>query len=234
MKKIGIIFAIAEEINALKDKINIDKIDTIFGLDFCLGKTEKMEYILVRCGVGKVNASRCTQLLIDKYEADSIINIGVAGGLTNNLNIGDIVVATKLVQHDFDITAFNHDKGYVPGVGVYTLVDKELYNLFLKVADDICKEKGISILSGVIASGDSFITSVEKANEIRDDFGASCIEMEGAAIAQVCNLCNVPFIVLRSISDSPNNDNKIDYEKFLESSANNISLVIKSFIDNYE
>lgn len=219
--KIGIIFAMEEEFIELKKEIEIIGEEKIFDLTFYHGNLGNVSCVLVESGVGKVNAARTTQILIDKMDVSYIFNIGVAGGISNDLKVGDIVIGEKLVQHDFDITAFNHEKGYVPNVGVFIDCDRYLVSLAKKDADAV---------SGVIASGDIFCTEYWMGDKINKKFKALCVEMEGASIAQVCYLCKVPFLVLRSISDVPNNDNVVTYEEFLKSSSVNIANKMKQII----
>lgn len=224
MKYIGIIFAMDEELDKFLKLINIEKEYNVFDLTFHEGKLNDNIYcILVKSGVGKVNAARCCQILIDNTKVDYIFNVGVAGGVSKNLKVGDIVIGEKLVQHDFDITAFNHEKGYIPNVGTYVESDQHLI--------EIAKECIEGATSGTIASGDIFCTELSMGEKINKKFDALCVEMEGASIAQVCYLSNVPFLVLRSISDTPNNDNVITYEEFLESSSEKIALSMKKVLD---
>lgn len=225
MKKVGIVFAMKEELDALKKYLVLEKEYTIFDLKFYEGKVSNSNCILVQCGIGKVNAARTTQILIDNLKVDYILNIGVAGGVASSLNIGDIVIGERLVQHDFDITAFNHEKGFIPEVGnVYIESDTYLVKL---AKETLLKEKNINVLSGTIASGDIFCTETKMSNKINVKFNALCVEMEGASIAQVCYLCHIPFLILRSISDVPNNNNAITYEEFLEDSSEKIAKAMK-------
>lgn len=219
--RIGIIFAMAEELIELKKEINITLEEQIFDLTFYHGTLGNVSCILVESGVGKVNAARTTQILIDKFDVSYIFNIGVAGGIATNLKVGDIVIGERLVQHDFDITAFDHEKGYIPNVGVFIDSDRKLVSLAKKSTDAV---------SGVIASGDIFCTEYMMGEKINRKFQALCVEMEGASIAQVCYLCKVPFLVLRSISDVPNNDNVTTYEEFLKNSSLKIALAMKKII----
>ena len=219
MKKIGIIFAMNEELIELKKYLNIEKEYNIFDLTFYESKINENDIVLVQSGVGKVNAARCAQILIDNIKVDYIFNIGVAGGVSESLNVGDIVIGEKLVQHDFDITAFNHEKGYIPNVGVY--IDSDEY--LLKVAQNIISKSNINTLTGVIASGDIFCTDYMMSKKINTKFNALCVEMEGASIAQVCYLSHIPFLIIRSISDTPNNNNVITYEEFLEDSCKKVA-----------
>lgn len=221
MKKVGIIFAMNEELLELKKLLKVEKEYNIFDLTFYEASINDVYIVMVQSGVGKVNAARCTQILIDNIKVDYIFNIGVAGGISDKLNVGDIVIGEKLVQHDFDITAFNHEKGYIPGVGVYIDSDEYLVKLSKSVSFD-----NLNIISGVIASGDIFCTDYMMGKKINNKFSALCVEMEGASIAQVCYLSHIPFLVLRSISDTPNNNNVITYEEFLEDSSKKIANVM--------
>lgn len=224
--KIGIIFAMYEELDELKKLIKITKKEKIFDLTFYYGTINNNVCILVKSGVGKVNASRTAQILIDKIKVDYIFNIGVAGGVSKKLKVGDIVIGEKLVQHDFDITAFNHEKGYIPDVGVYISSNQKL----VEIASGVIKDS----IKGVIATGDIFCTEEWMGEKINKKFNALCVEMEGASIALVCHLCNIPFLVIRSISDILNNDNKITYEKFLELSSKKVALALKQIIEKLE
>ena len=216
MKKIGLIFAMEEEIQEFIKLIKVDNEYQLFGLPFYETVINDNHCLLTVCGVGKVNAARTTQILIDNYGVDMIINVGVAGGVSDNLKVGDIIIGERLVQHDFDITAFNYDKGYIPNVGVFINSDEYL----IRIASLVIKE---NVYKGIIASGDIFLTDSLMSNKIRNKFDALCVEMEGASIAQVAYLSNTPFLVLRSISDIPNNQNVITYEEFLEESSRKIA-----------
>lgn len=227
MKKIGIIFAMNEELVAFRNTVKIDKEYSIFELKFYECIISKIRCVFVECGVGKVNAARTTQILIDNLKVDFIFNIGVAGGIDDKLKIGNIVIGEKLVQHDFDITAFNHVKGNIPNVGVFINSDDYL----VKVANDVLrKDKQKNVFSGVIASGDIFCTDKNMANKINNKFDALCVEMEGASVAQVCYLNHIPFLIMRSISDTPNNNNVISYDEFLVESSKIMSNAMKKIV----
>ena len=222
METIGIIFAMNEELLALKKNFTIDKIRKIYELTFYEIDLIGKRIILVESGVGKVNAGRTTQILIDNYKPDAIYNIGVAGGIDKSLEVGDVIISTSLIQHDFDITAFDHKKGYIPNIGDIIPVDKTL----VKNSTEILDKKGLSYKLGCIASGDIFCTDTNMASKINQKFSSLCVEMEGAAIGQVCFLCQVPCIVLRSISDCPNNNNRITYDEFLPKACENIAKIM--------
>ena len=225
--KIGIIAAMSEELQAILKNIEFSSKKKILNIEFAEGKINNKDIVLVESGIGKVNAARTTQILIDKYNVDYVINIGVAGAISENLQIGDVVIGKYLVQHDFDITAFGHDLGYITGVGKEIYSDEYLINLFKSVLDN----SNIKGMLGVIASGDIFCNSKELSLKIHDKFLADCVEMEGAAIAQVCFLSNVPFVVLRSISDVVNGTNEVDFDEFLESSSEIIANILKKGIE---
>ena len=183
MSKVGIIFAMKEELDALKKYLELENEYEIFNLKFYEGKISDVDVVLVQSGIGKVNAARTTQILIDNIKVDYIFNIGVAGGLDKSLSVGDIVIGEKLVQHDFDITAFGHNKGFIPEVGDFIDADSYLINLANEV---LLNDKEISVKHGVIASGDIFCTESWMSEKINKKFNALACEMEGASIAQVC------------------------------------------------
>ncbi len=218
--KIGIIFAMEEELKELLKFIKLEKEYQIYELKFYEGKIENKKVILVQSGIGKVNSARCCQILIDNAKVNYIFCIGVAGGISPKLNILDIVIADKLIQHDFDITAFNHKKGYIPNIGTFIPCDKSL----------IEKAQTKDTITGTIATGDIFCTDKKMSEKIYKKFNALCVEMEGASIAQVCYLCKVPFLIIRSISDCPNNKNEITYEKFLKLSAEKVAIFMKNLL----
>ena len=224
MNKIGIIFAMYEELEEMLKLVKLNKINKIYDLDFYECTINDKECILVESGVGKVNASRSTQVLIDNYSPNYILNVGVAGGIDDRLNVCDIVVSDKLVQYDFDITAFNHDMGYIPNTGVYISSDRNMLKYI---------KNNYDVKIGNIASADRFVTNEEISKKLYHDFNAYAVEMEGASIAQVCYLCNKPFIVIRCISDIPGDNNKMNYEEFLESSSDKVSKLLYDVLTNY-
>lgn len=227
--KIGIIVAEPEEHEAIEKIVEIKSKKVIFELMFTEAVIDSKEIILVKCGIGKVNAARTTQLLIDKYNPDYIIDVGVAGALNPMLEIGDIVIGETLVQHDFDITAFGHTKGYIPGIGERIYSDEELIRKFEQAIDNK-KDRNYKIEKGTIASGDIFCTEIPMKDKIYAKFNAQCVEMEGAAVAQVCDLCNKPFMVLRSISDKPNGENTVAFEQFIKPASEKCANLLREFL----
>ncbi len=228
---VGIIVAMQEELEEILNIMKNVEEKEILGLNFKIGQIEKNKVVVVKCGVGKVNAARVAQILIDKLDVKYMINVGAAGALNPFLNIGDIVIGKKLVQHDFDITAFDHDKGYITGVGEYIYSDEKLVQKFEKIINSL-SDNTYKTVTGVIATGDIFCTDIEMKNKIYTKFDADCVEMEGAAIAQVCYLDKIPFIVIRSISDSPNGKNEVDFDKFVELASRRCANLLKEFFQN--
>ena len=228
MKTIGIIFAMQEELIELKKYLHINDEKKIYDLIFYEATLNNQNIILTESGIGKTNAARTTQILIDYYKPEAIFNIGVAGGIAKNLKVGDVIISTSLVQHDFDITAFNHPKGYIPNIGNNIPIDNKLLNTTKTILDT----NNISYKEGVIASGDIFCTKESMATKINTQFNALCVEMEGASIAQTAYLSKTPCLVIRSISDCPDNNNKVAYEEFLETSSNKVAQIMYAILIN--
>ena len=221
-KYIGIIAAENEEIEAIKNSMEDINEIKIYNLTFYKGIINNKNYIVVKCGVGKVNAARTTQVLIDKFDIECIVNLGSAGAINDILNIGDIVIGEQLVQHDFDVTAFGREKGYIPETGKMFESDGDLVENCKKI-----KINDVKIITGIIASGDIFCTDIKMKEKIREKFNCDCVEMEGAAVAQVCYLNEIPFIVIRSISDIPNGKNQSDFNEYLKCASKNCAEFIK-------
>lgn len=228
MKKLGIIFALKEELDETKKIFSNIVVHIVYDLKIYECRKDNIICFLVESGMGKVNAARSTQILIDTMEVDSILNVGVAGSISKDINKCDIVVADKLVQHDFDLTLLNFEKGLIPNVGKYVDCDKKLVSIAKTIKMDT------KVTFGIISSGDIFISDEKMGTKINKKFGALCVEMEGAAIAQVCHLCSIPFLVVRSISDSPyEKDNHITFDKFLKISSNMAAKFIEQFLTKY-
>lgn len=203
---VGIIGAMDCEISELKNKLEDLKETKYSELLINTGTLFNHNIVLVKSGVGKVNAALCTQFIIDKFQPDYIINTGIAGGIAENLEVGDIVIGEDLVQYDFDVSAIGYAKGYMctgKNSDKPTLFssDKKLISTFEKI--NISKGK---ILKGIIASGDTFVSDIKKKNEIRQTFNATAVEMEGCAIAQVSTVNKIPFLIARAISDLADNN----------------------------
>jgi len=227
----GIIGAIDEEVAGLKSKMEIIETKTVAGCTFFRGKLQGKDIVLVKCGIGKVNAALCTQALIDGFSPGCVINIGAAGNMSDELGIGDVVVSTDLVQHDFDASAFGkYEIGTISQLGVrFFKADTGLINAALKASID-----GHKIHKGRIATGDQFIADESRKERIKTLFEPLCVEMEGAAIAHVCYLNEVPFVVIRSISDNSDGSADISFEKFILLAAKNSSLIVEEIVKGYK
>ena len=216
---IGIIVATDEELIEIKNIMDSYEERDIYELNFVKGKINGKKVIVVKCGIGKVNAARTTQILIDNFKINKIINIGAAGGINPELKIQDIVIGEKIVQYDFDTTgAGDYEKGEIQGIGKFIRSDYELINICKKVLEKRV-DNSIKVVIGTIATADIFCSDPEIAKEVREEFGAECVEMEGAAIAQVCFLDKIPFLVIRGISDTPNGNNEMDYYTYCHIAA---------------
>lgn len=210
---LGIIGAMEVEVKELREMMENPQAQTVAGMTFYQGTIKGKDVVVVRSGIGKVNAGICSQILVDRYHVDGIINTGIAGSLRNEINIGDIVLATVAVQHDVDATSFGYPLGEIPEMGIKEFpADEKLRELAIKC----CKKANpdIQTFSGRVASGDQFISSKEKKNWIHDNFDAYCTEMEGAAIAQAAYLNNIPYLVVRAISDKADDSANMDYSVF--------------------
>ncbi|MBR6071144.1 MAG: 5'-methylthioadenosine/adenosylhomocysteine nucleosidase [Ruminococcus sp.] len=200
MKKIGIIGAMDEEVEKLIEQAEITAEETVAGMRFRSGRLAGTDIVIARCGMGKVNAGICAQLLISLFGATHIINTGFAGALSPEVALGNIVVSTEAVQHDFDVSPLGFRKGEIISGMVAFPADKELVSSACRVIAEALPE--VSVHSGRICSGDRFISEKAAKERIISEFGGLCCEMEGAAVAQVCTLNDVPFLILRAISDS--------------------------------
>ncbi len=229
MDKIGIIGAMNEEIKILKNNMQISNSIKIAQMEFYEGILNGKNIIVVESGIGKVNAAACTQILITYFEVEVIINTGVAGAIYDKLDIGDIVVSTDVIHHDFDVTTFGYKLGQIPRIDTYTFsADSNL----VKITERISKEELLkhNVYTGRILSGDKFIASSEEKNKLWNIFNGYCAEMEGAAIGQICYLNNVPFVILRAISDKADGSADVNYNEFVHEAATNSSDIVEKII----
>ena len=222
--KTGIIGAMELEILELKARLDSVSVKTIAGMDFYSGEIAGNPVTLVQCGVGKVNAGICAQILILSFGADRIINIGVAGAIAPILNIGDIVISKDVVQHDFDTTAVGDALGVIPGLTASFCACERLIESAKKAGDAVLDKNALYI--GRIATGDQFISAEQQKKHIAARFDALCAEMEGGAIAQVCVLNNVPFVVIRAVSDKADDSASVNFEEFAVYAAKNSSELV--------
>ena len=227
MNYIAIIAAEDKEVLAIKEKMTDIIEEKIYNIDIYTGKIKSVNCVLAKSGVGKVNSARTTQVIIDKFNPKCVINTGSAGALSEKLRIGDVVIGTNLIQHDFDVTAFGREKGFIPEVGKEFLSDDRL----VEICEHELETKECSFTKGTIVSGDQFISTTSEKAYLGNEFNAICAEMEGAAIAQVCKLSDTPCIVIRSISDQLKGEAKVDFEEFLETASKKCGEIIYSVID---
>ena len=213
MQTIGIIGAMEVEVTTLKERMTIEEIVTIASMDFYKGTYHNKNVVIVRSGIGKVNAAICTQILAGHFHADAIINTGIAGSLQASIDIGDIVISSDALQHDMDATGFGYPLGTIPQMDVS---DFEADQTLIKNAQNACAKVNPDIHThiGRIVSGDQFISDNDKKEFLKATFSGLCTEMEGAAIAQAAWLNHIPFVILRAISDKADGSASMDYPEF--------------------
>ena len=210
--KLGIIGAMAVEVATLKEQMENMTAATSAGMEFCAGRLEGLDAVVVQCGVGKVNAAMCTQILCSVYGVTHLVNTGIAGSLCAELDIADLVVSTDAMYHDFDVSIFGRPVGQVPGMDVVAFpADEKLSACAFAAAEAV--NPGHT-KSGRVASGDQFVSRKEQKEHIIAVSGALCTEMEGAAIAHTAYRNNVPFVILRAISDKADDSANMDYPTF--------------------
>ena len=229
MSKIGIIGAMELEVEELKQAMSVHSVTQKASMKFYEGTLDNAQVVIVQCGIGKVNAGMCVQILADCFQVTHIINTGVAGSLNTALDIGDIVIGTEAVYHDMDVTPLGYEPGQVPGIpvkmfGADTAMVTAAKNSCEKVNTDI------HVRLGRIASGDQFISSKEVKNKILATVGGDCTEMEGAAIAHAATLNEIPFVIIRAISDKADDSAHMDYPSFERAAAAHCAALVKDFI----
>jgi adenosylhomocysteine nucleosidase len=218
MINIGIIGALEEEIYHYRNHMELVSQEVKAGITFYIGHLNGFSVVICKGGVGKVNASVCTQLLIDHFSVTHVIFTGVAGALHPELGIGDIVVSTEALHHDMDATGFGFELGQIPySENSLFQADPFLQELALTVGKEAMS--GEKVMSGRILSGDQFIDNREKVFQLYQELSGACVEMEGAAVAQVCNMFRIPFVIIRSISDQADGSAKVNFLEFTEKAS---------------
>ncbi|WP_028866348.1 5'-methylthioadenosine/S-adenosylhomocysteine nucleosidase [Psychromonas hadalis] len=230
--KIGIIGAMDEEVTLLKAKLQNCETTIIAGCEFYQGQLNGKQVILTKSGIGKVAASIATTLLLERFQPDTIINTGSAGGYDTNLNVGDIVISTEVRFHDVDLTAFGYEIGQMAQLPAAFKADKKLIDIAQNAAETI---KDLKIIQGLICTGDIFMADPKKAEIARNNFPtmAAC-EMEAAAIAQVCHQFNIPFVIIRSLSDIAGKKSELSFEQFLPIAAKNASVLVEAILNRLD
>ena len=230
MNRYGIIGAMESEVADLKKAMNVTENVTLAAMTFTQGTLYGKEAVVVQCGMGKVNAGVCAEILISLFHCTHIINTGAAGSLNNEINIGDVVVSTDAVMHDMDATVFGYEPGQTPGMSAGFKADEELMKLCLNAIRETAPD--INVFEGRVASGDQFISKREIKNRIRDTFRAECCEMEGAAIAQTASANEIPFVIVRYISDKADESTIVPYVEFEAKAADNSAKLIVNVLNH--
>jgi len=230
MSKIAIMGAMPEEVAPIVAKLD-DLKETVYAANtYYEGSYNGQKVVVAYSKIGKVFATLTATMLIEKFGCDRLLFSGVAGAISDDLNIGDLIIADGLCQHDLDITAFGHPFGYVPEGEVCIPTDITLRD----IAKEVAEGKGLTLKEGIIATGDQFVANSERKEWIGDTFKASALEMEGASVAVVCSALDIPFFILRAISDSADMDASFNFDEFLESSAKISADFILSMVDAIE
>lgn len=227
--KTGIIGAMDEEVLLLKEAMQVRKTVTLARMDFCEGEIAGKEVVIVKSGVGKVNAALCTQILADRFAVTRLINTGVAGSLDARINIGDVVLSTDAVQHDVNATLFGYQPGEVPALGMVSFAADDALRKALKESVRT-SAPDISCFEGRVASGDQFIADAAQKKHIKETFDALCCEMEGAAIAQAATLNAIPFCIIRAISDKADGSDIVDYPVFEKKAARDCAGIVIHYL----
>lgn len=234
MNKIGIIGAMELEVDALKKELRIDgalnsKVTQIAGMDFLEGDLNDVPVVIVRCGIGKVNAALCVQILCDHYHVTHVINTGVAGSLNAALDIGDILISKDALYHDMDVTPLGYEPGIIPQMDMSIFpADERLAELALASCKKVNPD--IHSLTGRVVSGDQFIAKKDVKERLINLFHGDCAEMEGAAIAHACHLNKVPFVILRAISDKADDSAEMDYPTFEKAAAAHSAKLVEDLV----
>ena len=218
MAKIGIIGAMELEVDALKAAMEVKNTVTRAGMEFKEGTLNGADVVVVRSGIGKVNAALCVQILVDLFQITHVINTGVAGSLNADLDIGDILISKDAIHHDVDATVFGYPLGELPQMGIREFIADEH---LAQVAVSTCKEVNpdIHVHTGRVVSGDQFISSKEVKTRLIQEFQGDCAEMEGASIAHGAYLNDIPFVIIRAISDKADDSAEMDYPSFEKAAA---------------
>ena len=226
--KIGLIGAMVEEIRLMEEKLEQETVTVKAGIRFMEGTLNGKPVVLCKSGVGKVNAAVCTQILIDRFGADAVIFTGVAGALDPSLDIGDVVVSTECVQHDMDASPLGFPRGTIPFADTSVFpADPELVRLAYEASKAL---PGGRVLKGRVLSGDQFVADRETVRRLHEELQGVCVEMEGAAVAQVCAMNGVPYVVIRSMSDKADGSAHVNFAEFAVQAANRSCQIVNRML----
>ena len=213
---IGIIGAMKEEVAILKGIIEDQTVEKVMHVEFTRGMLHGKEVVLLESGIGKVNVAVATTLLLEKFDIDVVINTGSAGGVKTDAEVGDVVISESVAYHDVDVTGFGYEWGQVPGLPAVFESDMDL----VSKVEEVLGKVGIRYFSGQIVTGDAFVNRPEQMVRIKENFGnAVALEMEAAAVAQVCHIANIPFVVVRALSDIAGKESEVSFDEFLPKAA---------------
>ncbi len=229
MTKIGIIGAMELEVEQLKKEMAVESVIKKAGMDFFEGTLNDVHVVVVRSGIGKVNAALCVQILADVFQVSHVINTGVAGSLNAKLDIGDILISRDVLHHDMDATIFGYQPGEVPQMGFREFKADER---MMELAREACEKANpdIHVMFGRVVSGDQFISSKEVKERLIAQFQGDCTEMEGASIAHGAYLNSLPFVIIRAISDKADDSAEMDYPTFETAAAKHSAALVKEMI----
>lgn len=229
MGRAGIIGAMEEEIILLKEKMEIEVVVKKASMEFYQGTLNGKEVVLVKSGIGKVNAGLCAQILVDVFNVNRLINTGIAGSLKAEINIGDIVLSSDALQHDMDARAFGYARGEIPRMDTLSFpADPELIGMAKAACEEVNPE--IQVFVGRVVTGDQFVAGWETKEEIASWTDGYCTEMEGAAIAQAAYLNKVPFVIVRAISDKADDSASMDYPEFEKQAIEHSVRLVENFV----
>src|SRR5699024_1243287 len=227
MMRFGIIGAMDEEVEYLQKLMTVKKTLTISSVLFIVGKLHGKDTVLLKSGIGKVNAAMATTILMERFQPSHVINTGSAGGFSNSMQVGDVVIGNQIVHHDVDVTAFNYEYGQVPKMPAVFKADKRL----IQKIESILNQLTINYQIGLVATGDSFMNNPERVESVKELFPTMlAAEMEGAAIAQVCYQYKVPFVVIRALSDIAGKESSVTFNEFLQLAAKNAATIISEIV----
>ncbi|WP_082233755.1 5'-methylthioadenosine/S-adenosylhomocysteine nucleosidase [Halobacillus massiliensis] len=225
---IGIIGAMDEEIELLKSEMKVREVHHAAGSIFIEGELKDHSVVLLKSGIGKVNAAIAATILHERFDVEEVINTGSAGGFATDLEVGDVVISTTVVYHDVDVTAFDYDYGQVPGLPAVFTADEEMVNRAFQAVENT----NAKAQKGIIATGDSFMQEETHVETVRGRFpDMIAAEMEAAAIAQVCHKYEKPFVIIRALSDIAGKESSISFDQFLPKAAENAAAIIMAMLE---
>ncbi|WP_210609527.1 5'-methylthioadenosine/S-adenosylhomocysteine nucleosidase [Priestia flexa] len=226
--KVAIIGAMEEEVTILRDKVENREETVIAGCEYSTGTINGVEVVLLKSGIGKVNAALSTAILLEKFQPDYVINTGSAGGFHPDLNVGDAIISSEVRHHDVDVTAFGYEYGQVPNLPAAYQADEKLVAIAEQSAQEVTDMK---VAKGLIATGDSFMNDPVRVEFVREKFPElMAAEMEAAAVAQVCHQFKVPFVIIRALSDIAGKESDVSFDQFLEKAAVNSTNLVLNFL----